>query len=90
MLAVARTLMGNPRVLLLDEPSEGLAPVIVQGMADAVTALAGAGLTVLMSEQNLPFARRVADYAVLLDRGRVAARGDIESLTPAGSGGPVY
>jgi branched-chain amino acid transport system ATP-binding protein len=60
MLTIARTLMGNPRLLLLDEPSEGLAPVIVAQMADAVRALKAAGVAVLLSEQNVRFAAGVA------------------------------
>jgi len=80
MLAVARTLMGNPRLLLLDEPSEGLAPVIVQQMARAILALRRGGLTVLLSEQNLRFARAVADRAVVLEKGRVRFAGRISEL----------
>ena len=69
MLSVARTLMGNPTVLLLDEPSEGLAPRIVAEMAAAVQALKGEGLSILLSEQNAAFARKIADRAVVLERG---------------------
>jgi branched-chain amino acid transport system ATP-binding protein len=72
MLAVARTLMGNPRLLLLDEPSEGLAPVVVQAMADAIRALAAQGVTILMAEQNTAFAERVGARAHRLARGRIA------------------
>ena len=63
MLTIARTLMGNPALLLLDEPSEGLAPVIVEQMAKTILDLKREGLTVLLSEQNLHFARAVADRA---------------------------
>ncbi len=80
MLAVARTLMGNPRLLLLDEPSEGIAPILVAAMADAVLALKAEGLTVLLSEQNLRFAARVADRAYVLSQGRIAASGTIAAL----------
>ena len=81
MLAVARTLMGNPRLLLLDEPSEGLAPVIVAQMADAIGRLKRAGLTILISEQNLRFATAVADRAYILERGQVAISGAMGDLT---------
>ena len=71
MLSLARTLMGNPSMLLLDEPSEGIAPVIVEAMAEALLALKRAGLAVLLSEQNLGFARMIADRVVLLETGTV-------------------
>jgi branched-chain amino acid transport system ATP-binding protein len=80
MLAVARTLMGNPRLLLLDEPSEGLAPVIVQQMTEAVRALKHGGVTVLLSEQNLRFAGAVADRAVVLEKGAVRFDGAMAAL----------
>lgn len=69
MLSLGRTLMGNPSVLLLDEPSEGLAPRIVADMARAVLALKTEGLSILLSEQNSAFAGKIADRAVLLERG---------------------
>lgn len=80
MLSVARTLMGNPRLLLLDEPSEGVAPVVVEQMADAVIALKKAGLSVLLSEQNLPFAAEVADRACVLERGQLRFTGTMAEL----------
>jgi branched-chain amino acid transport system ATP-binding protein len=80
MLSVARTLMGNPLCLLLDEPSEGLAPVVVDAMAEAVLALKREGLTVLLSEQNLSFARRVADRAAILETGRIRFTGTMAAL----------
>ncbi len=80
MLTIARTLMGNPRLLLLDEPSEGLAPVIVDRMEAAILALKREGLTILLSEQNLRFAAAVADRAVVLEKGRVAWEGTMEAL----------
>lgn len=72
MLAIARTLMGNPSAVLLDEPSEGLAPVVVRHIAAAVGELKRAGLSVLLCEQNLRFAERVADRVVRIEKGRVA------------------
>ncbi|HYN12580.1 MAG TPA: ABC transporter ATP-binding protein [Burkholderiales bacterium] len=71
MLAIARTLMGNPAAILLDEPSEGIAPVIVRQMADTILELKRAGMSVLLCEQNLKFARRVADRAYLIEKGQV-------------------
>ncbi|MFO1028990.1 MAG: ABC transporter ATP-binding protein [Acetobacteraceae bacterium] len=77
MLAIARTLMGNPTLLLLDEPNEGLAPVIVDQMASAILALKQAGLTVLLAEQNLTFAARVADRAIVIETGRIVWSGSM-------------
>ena len=80
MLAVARTLMGNPRAILLDEPAEGLAPIIVEQVAGSIRALKAQGLCVLLCEQNLHFARRVADRACLLEKGRIRASGTLEEV----------
>lgn len=80
MLAIARTLMGNPRVLLLDEPGEGLAPVIVDLMVEAILALKAEGATVLVAEQSLGFAARVADRAVILETGRIVWEGAVDAL----------
>lgn len=80
MLAIARTLMGNPRLVLLDEPSEGLAPVIVEQMALAITALRAEGVAILLAEQNLHFAAGVATRAVVLESGRVAWHGSMAAL----------
>ena len=78
MLTIARTLMGNPSAILLDEPSEGLAPVIVQQMARTIRELKTQGLTVLLCEQNLHFARQVADRAYVLEKGRVRFTGTLD------------
>lgn len=80
MIAIARTLMGNPRLLLLDEPSEGLAPVIVQELAAAVRELCRQGVAVLLTEQNLRFARNVASRAYLIERGRITGEVDHAGL----------
>ncbi|MBB6309272.1 ABC transporter ATP-binding protein [Xanthobacter tagetidis] len=80
MLALARTLMGNPAVLLLDEPSEGLAPRIVAEMAKAVAALKAEGLSILVSEQNVAFTRAIADRALLIERGAVRAAGSVGEI----------
>jgi len=80
MLAVARTLAANPRVVLLDEPSEGIAPIIVGRMRDAVRAMKRRGVGILVSEQNLRFVASIADRAVLIEQGHLtgeAARGDL-------------
>jgi len=69
MLCIARTLAGNPRAILLDEPSEGLAPVVVEQVAQAIVELKRAGVTVLLAEQSRRFADRVADRAYLLEKG---------------------
>ena len=80
MLTIARTLMGNPTCLLLDEPSEGVAPVIVDQMADAILKLKAAGVAVLLSEQNLHFARAVSDRATIVEKGQVRFSGTIAEL----------
>ena len=83
MLTIARTLMGNPRLLLLDEPSEGLAPVIIERMVEAIAALKAEGLSILLSEQNLHFARLVSDSAVIIEKGRIRWAGTLAELMAA-------
>lgn len=83
MLTIGRTLMGNPRLILLDEPSEGLAPVIIERMADAIIALKREGLTVLLSEQNLHFARLVSDRGCVLEKGAIQWEGTMQALMAA-------
>ena len=80
MLTVARTLMGNPFLVLLDEPSEGVAPVIVDQMAEAIIELKRAGVAILLSEQNLHFARRVSDRAYVLEKGQIRFAGGMDEL----------
>jgi branched-chain amino acid transport system ATP-binding protein len=80
MLTIARTLMGNPRAILLDEPSEGLAPVIVQQMVRTIRELKTQGLTVLLCEQNLHFARQVADRAYVIEKGHVRRAGTLDEI----------
>ena len=80
MLTVARTLMGNPYLVLLDEPSEGVAPIIVEEMARMIAALKTAGVAILLSEQNLHFARLVSDRAVVLEKGELKFDGTMEAL----------
>jgi branched-chain amino acid transport system ATP-binding protein len=81
MLTVARTLMGQPRVVLLDEPSEGVAPVIVAQMARSINEMKRQGLTVVLSEQNLSFAAQVSDRAYVLEKGQVRFEGPMARLT---------
>ena len=80
MLTIARALMGNPDFLLLDEPSEGLAPVIIEGIAAAIGTLKARGVAMLISEQNLHFARLVCDRAFVIERGGISYRGTIAEL----------
>jgi branched-chain amino acid transport system ATP-binding protein len=80
MLTIARTLLTEPRVLLLDEPSEGLAPVIVRRLADAIAALKRDGLTIVLSEQNVKFARRLADRAYIIEKGEIKFEGPMAAL----------
>ena len=80
MLTIARTLMGNPLIVLLDEPSEGVAPVIVEQMAQIISQLKSEGLTILLSEQNLHFAQVVADRAVIIESGEQKFSGTLEEL----------
>ena len=80
MLAIARTLMGNPSTLLLDEPSEGIAPIIIEQMAKTILKLKSQSLTVLLSEQNLHFARIVADRAIIIEGGTIRYSGSFAEL----------
>jgi branched-chain amino acid transport system ATP-binding protein len=82
MLAIGRALVGNPALLLLDEPSEGLGPMVVAEIRGVLAALKGAGLSVLLVEQNLPLARAVGDRFVLLSKGRVVFAGAGADLRP--------
>ena len=81
MLTVARTLMGNPLVVLLDEPSEGVAPLIVERMAATIQQLKQQGLSILLSEQNLHFAELVSDRVYLLEKGHVGWAGTMAALS---------
>lgn len=80
MLTVARTLMGNPLLVLLDEPSEGVAPIVVEQMANTIVELKTEGLSLLLSEQNLHFAALVSDRAYLLEKGHIRWEGSMASL----------
>jgi branched-chain amino acid transport system ATP-binding protein len=80
MLTIARTLVTDPQLLLLDEPSEGLAPVVVRRLGEAIAALKREGLTILLSEQNVKLARRLADRVYVIDRGQIRFEGPMARL----------
>ncbi|MGI6246060.1 MAG: ABC transporter ATP-binding protein [Pseudochelatococcus sp.] len=80
MLTIGRTLMGNPSLVLLDEPTEGLAPRIVEQMADAILAMKRQGLSILISEQNVHFARLIANRAYIIEKGRIRFSGTVAEL----------
>ena len=80
MLTVARTLMGNPYLVLLDEPSEGVAPVIVEQMAHMILALKAQGVSILLSEQNMHFAELVSDRAYVLEKGQIRYHASMAEL----------
>ena len=80
MLTIARTLMGNPSLVLLDEPSEGLSPKIVEQMVDAILAMKKEGVSIVVSEQNLHFARLISDRAYIIERGKICFGGTMAEL----------
>ena len=80
MLTVARTLMGNPYLVLLDEPSEGVAPLIVEKMSQTIVALKAQGVSILLSEQNMHFAELVSDRAYVLEQGHIRWSGTMAEL----------
>ncbi len=80
MLTVARTLMGNPFLVLLDEPSEGVAPVIVEQMVHMILALKAQGVSILLSEQNMHFAELVSDRAYVLEKGQIRYQASMQAL----------
>ena len=83
MLTVARTLMGNPYLVLLDEPSEGVAPLIVEQMVQMILALKTQGVSILLSEQNMHFAELVSDRAYVLEKGQIRWQGTMSELAAA-------
>ena len=80
MLTIARTLMGNPSLVLLDEPSEGLSPKILEHMVDAILVMKKEGVSILVSEQNLHFAKLISDRAYIIERGRICFSGTMSEL----------
>ncbi|WP_442947282.1 ABC transporter ATP-binding protein [Noviherbaspirillum sp.] len=80
MLTMARTLMGNPYLVLLDEPSEGVAPVIVEQMVQMILEMKAEGVSILLSEQNMHFAELVSDRAYVLEKGQIRFEGSMDEL----------
>jgi branched-chain amino acid transport system ATP-binding protein len=80
MLAIGRALMTNPQFVLLDEPTEGLAPVLVKSLGERIKKLKEAGLTVLLAEQNVKFTLTLSDYGYIIDNGRICYQGPVEEL----------
>jgi branched-chain amino acid transport system ATP-binding protein len=80
MLAIARALMGNPELILLDEPTEGLAPMLVDQIQERIARLKATGLTVLLAEQNVRFTLGLSDYGYIIDNGRICYEGVVEDL----------
>ncbi|KAA2214663.1 ABC transporter ATP-binding protein [Teichococcus oryzae] len=80
MLTIARTLMGNPDILLLDEPSEGLAPIVVRAIGDLIRQLRDMGVTILIAEQNMHFCLGIATHATVIDKGQVVYSATIDEL----------
>ena len=80
MLAIGRALMTNPQFLLLDEPTEGLAPVLVKSLGERIQTLKEVGLTVLLAEQNVKFTLTLSDYGYIIDNGRICYQGPVDEL----------
>ncbi len=80
MLTLARTLMGNPDIVLLDEPSEGLAPIIVQAIGELIRTLRNMGVTIILAEQNMHFCLGIATHAAIVDKGLIVYRATIDDL----------
>jgi branched-chain amino acid transport system ATP-binding protein len=84
MLALGRALMGNPKLLMLDEPSEGLSPLILSGLLAAIQKVGAEGMTILIADQNLKFARRLANYAYIVENGVIRHQGAMAELLEGG------
>jgi len=80
MLAIGRALMGNPILLILDEPSEGLSPLMVRSFVGAIRRIREEGITLLIADQNVKFARRVADRGYIIEKGSLRYSGRLEEL----------
>ena len=90
MLTIGRTLMGNPRLILLDEPAEGLAPIVVEQLASGLQALRDEGMAILLSEQNLGFSGAIGGRALILEQGQIRYRGTLSELSSDGSAGRAF
>mmetsp|Transcript_18284 Transcript_18284/g.8510 ORF Transcript_18284/g.8510 Transcript_18284/m.8510 type:complete len:94 (+) Transcript_18284:37-318(+) len=84
MLSIGRALVTNPDLLLLDEPTEGLSPMVVEILVEQIACLKDLGLTVLLAEQNLKVALKLSDRGYIIDNGRIRFKGSIEELTKNG------
>jgi branched-chain amino acid transport system ATP-binding protein len=84
MLAIGRTLMTNPRLLMLDEPGEGLSPIVVEDLSRGLQALKGRGFTILLAEQNVHFASKISERAYVIDKGQVRYDGSMDDLVRDG------
>ena len=82
MLTIARTMMGNPQLIILDEPAEGLAPVIVEQLAQTIRKIKADGVSVVLAEQNLNFAKHVCDRTYVIQQGRIVHESTIDELSP--------
>jgi branched-chain amino acid transport system ATP-binding protein len=80
MLAMGRALMANPQLILMDEPSEGLAPLIVRALAQSIKEIRGHGVTILLADQNLKFCRQVCDRGYIIEKGRIVHQGGMEDI----------
>jgi branched-chain amino acid transport system ATP-binding protein len=80
MLALGRALMANPQLILMDEPSEGLAPLIVRALGQAIAEIRGHGITILLADQNLKFCRQVCDRGYIIEKGRIVHQGGMEEI----------
>ncbi len=80
MLSIGRALASNPKLILIDEPTEGLAPLIVQNLINAIRKIKDLGTTILLTDQNLNFVKRVADYFYIIEEGRIKYEGTTEKL----------
>ena len=80
MLSLGRALMANPELILLDEPSEGLAPLVVRDLMKVTAEIRGKGMTILLADQNLKFCRRVCDRGYILEKGQIVHHGQMEDI----------
>jgi branched-chain amino acid transport system ATP-binding protein len=80
LLSIGRALMGSPSLILLDEPSEGLAPLIIQALAQDLRKLRAQGLTIMLAEQNLAFAQEISDFIYIIDKGEIQYAGDFADI----------
>jgi branched-chain amino acid transport system ATP-binding protein len=80
MLAIGRALMKNPQLLLLDEPSEGLAPLVVQNLVEVLSRIQGEGVTILLADQNLKFCRKTSERGYILEKGMIQYEGHMEEI----------